>query len=64
MSFCDVFSFQDLDPICRILLPKAGESNAFIREDVDKALDAMVKNANPQRVLGALITAGARYTQT
>lgn len=52
---------KDLDQVCRILLPKAGESNAFIREDVDKTLEAMVKNANPQRVLGALVTTGASH---
>ena len=52
---------QELEQICKILMPKAGESNAFIREDVDKALDSMVQNVSPQRALGALISAGARY---
>ncbi|XP_041469429.1 TOG array regulator of axonemal microtubules protein 1-like isoform X1 [Lytechinus variegatus] len=58
---CKTSMDKDLDQICRILLPKAGESNGFIREDVDKTLEAMVKNANPQRVLGSLITAGASH---
>ena len=43
-----------------MLLPKAGESNGFIREDVDKTLDSMVRNATAQRVLVALVQAGGR----
>ncbi|KAF3831183.1 hypothetical protein GH733_002421 [Mirounga leonina] len=33
---------QELDTTVKVLLHKAGESNTFIREDVDKALRAMV----------------------
>ncbi len=52
---------KDLDQICKILVPKGGESNAFIREDVDKALDSMVQNVSPQRALCALINAGSSH---
>ncbi|XP_071787660.1 TOG array regulator of axonemal microtubules protein 1-like isoform X2 [Asterias amurensis] len=52
---------KDLDQICKILVPKGGESNAFIREDVDKALDSMVSNVSPQRAVCALINAGSSH---
>ena len=42
----------------RVLLHKGGESNAFIREDVDKALNEMVCNVSPARSLTALISGG------
>ena len=43
----------------RCLLGKSGETNAFIRADVETALMYMVDNSAPQRVLVALITGGA-----
>jgi len=43
-----------------VLLGKMGESNKFIREDADKALEAMVNNVSPERALAALITCGVR----
>ncbi|XP_038076737.1 TOG array regulator of axonemal microtubules protein 1-like isoform X2 [Patiria miniata] len=52
---------KELEQICKILIPKAGESSAFIREDVDKALDSMVQNVSPQRALGAIISAGVSH---
>ena len=56
---CVLYScWQDLDIICKTLLPKAGESNGFIREDVDKTLRSMVKNATASKVLIALIATG------
>lgn len=51
---------QELDGTVRALLHKAGESNTFIREDVDKALGAMVSNVTPARALCALIAGGSR----
>ena len=44
----------------RTLLHKGGESNAFIREDVEKALGEMEKNVSLARCLMALISGGAR----
>ena len=41
-----------------VLLSKMGDSNKFIREDADKALEAMVQNVSPARALIALITCG------
>ncbi|XP_013204521.1 TOG array regulator of axonemal microtubules protein 1 [Microtus ochrogaster] len=52
---------QELDTAVRALLHKAGESNTFIREDVDKALRAMVNNVTPARAVIALINGGQRY---
>ncbi|KAK1784420.1 hypothetical protein P4O66_012048, partial [Electrophorus voltai] len=37
---------------------KAGESNAFIRQDVDTALDCMVQNCTPTRSMNALLAGG------
>ncbi|KAM6181247.1 TOG array regulator of axonemal microtubules protein 1 isoform 4-T4 [Erethizon dorsatum] len=52
---------QELDTTVKVLLHKAGESNTFIREDVDKALRAMVNNVTPVRAVIALISGGQRY---
>ncbi|KFO85135.1 Protein FAM179B, partial [Buceros rhinoceros silvestris] len=52
---------QELDNTVKVLLHKAGESNTFIREEVDKALKAMVNNVTPARALCSLINGGQRY---
>ncbi|XP_072545971.1 TOG array regulator of axonemal microtubules protein 1 isoform X2 [Salminus brasiliensis] len=49
---------QELDSTAKALLHKAGESNAFIRLDVDAALDCMVQNCTPTRSMSALINGG------
>ncbi|KAM5235817.1 TOG array regulator of axonemal microtubules protein 1 isoform 2-T2 [Ctenodactylus gundi] len=60
----DLFTFlkknmdQDLDNTVKVLLHKAGESNTFIREDVDRALRAMVHNVTPSRAIVSLINGG------
>ena len=41
-----------------VLLHKGAESNAFIREDVDKALGEMVDHVSHHRCLTALINGG------
>lgn len=51
---------QELDSTVKVLLHKAGESNTFIREDVDKALRAMVSNVSPARAVVSLINGGQR----
>ncbi|XP_062974582.1 TOG array regulator of axonemal microtubules protein 1 [Elgaria multicarinata webbii] len=55
---------QELDNTVKVLLHKAGESNTFIREDVDKALKAMVNNATPARALSSLISGGQSHLNT
>ncbi|XP_034369801.1 TOG array regulator of axonemal microtubules protein 1 isoform X2 [Arvicanthis niloticus] len=52
---------QELDTAVRALLHKAGESNTFIREDVDKALRAMVNNVTPARAVTSLINGGQSH---
>ncbi|CAL1537741.1 unnamed protein product [Lymnaea stagnalis] len=56
---------KGMDPEVEIttktLLAKGGESNQFIREDVDKALCNMVDNVTPQRALLALLVGGASH---
>ncbi|XP_061468632.1 TOG array regulator of axonemal microtubules protein 1 isoform X2 [Rhineura floridana] len=55
---------QELDSTVKVLLHKAGESNTFIREDVDKALKAMVNNVTPARALSSLINGGQSHLNT
>lgn len=55
---------QELDTTVKVLLHKAGESNTFIREDVDKALKAMVSNVTPARALVSLINGGQSHLHT
>ncbi|KAM6444553.1 TOG array regulator of axonemal microtubules protein 1 [Rhynochetos jubatus] len=52
---------QELDNTVKVLLHKAGESNTFIREEVDKALKAMVNNVTPARALCSLINGGQSH---
>ncbi|XP_045655351.1 TOG array regulator of axonemal microtubules protein 1 isoform X4 [Ursus americanus] len=52
---------QELDTTVKVLLHKAGESNTFIREDVDKALRAMVSNVTPARAIVSLINGGQSH---
>uniref|UniRef100_A0A8B9FB00 TOG array regulator of axonemal microtubules 1 n=1 Tax=Amazona collaria TaxID=241587 RepID=A0A8B9FB00_9PSIT len=52
---------QELDYTVKILLHKAGESNTFIREEIDKALKAMVNNVTPARALCSLIDGGQSH---
>ncbi|XP_075387137.1 TOG array regulator of axonemal microtubules protein 1 isoform X2 [Tenrec ecaudatus] len=52
---------QELDATVKVLLHKAGESNTFIREDVDKALRAMVNNVTPARAIVSLINGGQSH---
>ena len=64
MSVLMVFSHpspchcQDLDEVVQVLLHKAGESNAFLRQLVDRCMMAMVTNVSPQRALVALVHGG------
>ena len=53
-----MFVSQDLESVVRILLHKGGESNAFIREDVEKALTEMLNSVSPGKSLTALISGG------
>ncbi|XP_061854816.1 TOG array regulator of axonemal microtubules protein 1 [Colius striatus] len=52
---------QELDNTVKVLLHKAGESNTFIREEVDKALKAMVNNVTPAHALCSLINGGQSH---
>ncbi|KAM6335385.1 TOG array regulator of axonemal microtubules protein 1 [Podargus strigoides] len=51
----------ELDNAVKVLLHKAGEPNTFIREEVDKALKAMVNNVTPARALCSLINGGQSH---
>ncbi|XP_055957389.1 TOG array regulator of axonemal microtubules protein 1 [Patella vulgata] len=51
----------DLDSTTRTLLAKNAESNGFIKQDVEKALENMIDNVSPPRALTALILGGAGH---
>ncbi|XP_046334280.2 TOG array regulator of axonemal microtubules protein 1-like isoform X3 [Haliotis rufescens] len=55
---------QDLDNTTKCLLAKSGESNHFIRTDVDRALKAMMENVTATRALLAIIMGGASHKNT
>ncbi|TKS86553.1 TOG array regulator of axonemal microtubules protein 1 [Collichthys lucidus] len=52
---------QELEGTVKALLQKAGESNAFIRQDVDAALDCMVQYCTPTRGINALLSGGLSH---
>ncbi|XP_037342857.2 TOG array regulator of axonemal microtubules protein 1 isoform X2 [Pungitius pungitius] len=49
---------QELEGTVKALLQKAGECNAFIRQDVDAALGCMVQHCTPTRGINALLSGG------
>ncbi|XP_076841081.1 TOG array regulator of axonemal microtubules protein 1-like [Brachyhypopomus gauderio] len=49
---------QEVEVTAKVLLHKAAESNAFISQDVDTALDSMVQNCTPIRSMNALLAGG------
>ncbi|XP_076868647.1 TOG array regulator of axonemal microtubules protein 1-like isoform X2 [Brachyhypopomus gauderio] len=49
---------QEVEATAKVLLHKAVASNAFIRQDVDTALDSMVQNCTPIRSMNALLAEG------
>lgn len=51
---------QELEGTAKVLLQKGGESSAFIRQDVDAALDSMVQHCTPTRSINALLSGGIR----
>ena len=44
----------------KVLLHKTGESNVFIREDVERTMCEIVQNATPGKLLLAIIAGGQR----
>ncbi|XP_044021433.1 TOG array regulator of axonemal microtubules protein 1 isoform X2 [Siniperca chuatsi] len=52
---------QELEGTVKALLQKAGESNAFIRQDVDAALDCMVQHCTLTRSISALLSGGLSH---
>uniref|UniRef100_UPI0037E90F07 TOG array regulator of axonemal microtubules protein 1 isoform X3 n=1 Tax=Semicossyphus pulcher TaxID=241346 RepID=UPI0037E90F07 len=52
---------QELEGTVKALLQKAGETNAFIRQDVDAALDCMVQHCTPTRSINALLSGGLSH---
>uniref|UniRef100_A0A8D1UVK5 TOG array regulator of axonemal microtubules protein 1 n=1 Tax=Sus scrofa TaxID=9823 RepID=A0A8D1UVK5_PIG len=67
MCLSDLFTYlkkgmdQELDNTVKVLLHKSGESNTFIREDVDKALRAMITSVTPARAVVSLINGGQSH---
>ncbi|XP_028306250.1 TOG array regulator of axonemal microtubules protein 1-like isoform X2 [Gouania willdenowi] len=48
----------ELEETVKLLLKKAGDSNSFIRQDADAALDSMVQHCTPSHCLHALLAGG------
>ncbi|KAL4613123.1 protein FAM179B [Arapaima gigas] len=55
---------QELDWTASMLLEKACHSNVFIRQEVDTALDSMVENCTPVRVMNALLNGGLNHVNS
>lgn len=51
---------QELEATVKVLLQKAGQTNNFIRQAVDAALDCMVQHCTATRSIGALLSVGVR----
>jgi hypothetical protein len=47
---------QDLEKIALPLISKTGDTNKFLREDCHLALDVMVDNLSPARVIAVITT--------
>lgn len=52
---------QELEGTVKALLQKAGECNAFIRQDVDAALDCMAQHCTTTRSISALLSGGISH---
>ncbi|KAK9533507.1 hypothetical protein VZT92_008619 [Zoarces viviparus] len=52
---------QELEGTVKALLLKAGETNAFIRQDVEAALGCMVQHCTPTRGINALLSGGLSH---
>ncbi|CAG10712.1 unnamed protein product, partial [Tetraodon nigroviridis] len=52
---------QELEATVKVLLQKAGQTNNFIRQAVDAALNCMVQHCTATRSIGALLSVGVRY---
>ncbi|XP_065055489.1 TOG array regulator of axonemal microtubules protein 1-like isoform X1 [Rhopilema esculentum] len=51
----------ELDMVVSTLLSKSSESNAFIKEDVEKSLSAVASHVNCVKAMGAFINGGAGH---
>ncbi|XP_028854479.1 TOG array regulator of axonemal microtubules protein 1 isoform X2 [Denticeps clupeoides] len=52
---------QELVEVSKTLLHKSGETNVFIRQAVDNALDSMVQHCTSIRVINALLAGGISH---
>lgn len=51
---------QELEATVKVLLQRAGQTNNFIRQAVDAALNCMVQHCTATRSIGALLSVGVR----
>lgn len=51
---------KETDGILKVLLPKAGDTNQFIRSDVEVAMRNLVENLQPMKAMNAIIIAGVK----
>lgn len=62
-SFEHLIDIQDLERVVKVLLHKTGESNVFIREDVERTMHEVVQYATPSKLLLAIIASGQRWAE-
>lgn len=55
---------QDLDEIAGPLLHRTADTNRFLREDCNNALDSMIDHFPPHRTVMTIANRGARYNNT
>jgi hypothetical protein len=51
----------ELDRVVKVLMHKTGESNAFLREDVEKTMDEIAQHATPGKLLLAIVAGGFNH---
>ena len=51
---------SDLEKVMPLLILKSGDTNKFLQEDCNVALDAIVENSNPQKII-LIVTAELVY---
>ncbi|XP_066926889.1 TOG array regulator of axonemal microtubules protein 1-like [Clytia hemisphaerica] len=51
----------DLEAILKTVLPKAGDTNQFIKSDTEQAIELLVENVNPYKAMPALVSCGVAH---
>ncbi|XP_014210097.1 uncharacterized protein LOC106640538 [Copidosoma floridanum] len=55
---------QDLDEVAGVLLHRTADTNRFLREDCNAALDSMIEHFPPHRTIMTIVNRGAKHQNT